>query len=328
MLDEYVIDSLKKFTWLKEPVETLNGIYNFFVDLNKKIENNDIKAKFIGMCLFDFVSKEEIRDSNMAAENFEKILGNILCGDVLGEKNRPIVTITLDVIDLLKEYSEGQQEQAYSDLEENKRKKADIKCGKLILSAKTLKGPLFDINLIITDKYHRYELNIGSFSYYALLVGLLDDEEIKNLGERKGALGSKKKLIKSIYTRLKDKNKWDEFVERFERFGNYIFGDIDFVVGFKSGYKMKLRFFHGKDFIDKWVEVLKTDYKKFFAILNRWENGNPRVLYTSLFRALKKEKKLNEVELHFDQVMKNEQVKAFKENMREIIKEEIFKKFK
>ena len=58
MLDEYVIDSLKKFTWLKEPVETLNGIYNFFVDLNKKIENNDIKAKFIGMCLFDFVSKK------------------------------------------------------------------------------------------------------------------------------------------------------------------------------------------------------------------------------------------------------------------------------
>ena len=105
----------------------------------------------------------------------------------------------------------------------NKREKADISIDNYHISLKTLKGYVYDKDGNVLPKKiinnsgdeikneQNNELNVGSLSFRALLKGVLPDEELKALGDRKKGLGSGSAVRKSMLDKIKFYNKTEDF---------------------------------------------------------------------------------------------------------------------
>ena len=308
ILDEILLDNISNIAGIKTAPKSLDEIFCFFKNLKEKLETENYKSELIALVFFNFLTKKEIRDRKVTSRIFEDIMAKLFKGIVLDEESKE----NFPVPDYIKKYDDKHINSCKkfnflisNDLSTNKREKADNKFGNYTLSLKTLKGQLYDSNLNIIDKDINSELNIGSLSYRALLVDLISDEELSKLSDRKGGLGSKKQLIKQIYTPLEKNSKWIDFIDRLNDFLNYIYDGSDFIIVFKSGYKMKILFIKEKDFIDELINIAKTDYSTFFDIFYRWENNNLRIHYNKLFKALKEKSKLREIELDFNTLEKS-----------------------
>ena len=263
---------------------------------------------------YNFITSNEIRDRKVTARVFEDFISTLFSGITCDEtyKKNPKTPSHIKDYDLL---CSGLEWKISDDLAGNKREKADSSFGEYFLSLKTLKGKLYDENLNIVDSSYNKELNIGSVSFRALLIGLVSDEQLNNLSDRKGGLGSKPQLIKNIYEPLLKSGKWNDFIDRLEVFLKYIYSECDLLVVFKGGYKMELLFISDIDFIETLIEVARENYNEFFKIFYRWENNNLRIHYDNLFERLEKKGKLRRVNLKLNNINQN---KKFRNKLEKI----------
>lgn len=324
IFDKFLIENLSNFIGVNESPKNLDEVYSIFENISNGLENNDLKSQLIGNVFYYFISSKEIRDRKVTSRVFEDLVASLLKGTVLDEESKPNPLIP----DYIFEYDTIFEEQCIhfsfsiaQDLAGNKREKADNKFGDYSLSIKTLKGKLYDDKLELIDNSYNKELNIGSLSYRALLVGLLSNDELLALSDRKGGLGSKTQLIKSLYHPLKENNKWDDFINRLEKFLKYVYFGSDFLIVFKSGYKMELIFIKEEDFIDELIALAREDYNTFFSVFYRWENNNLRIQYSTLFKRLEDENKIKKITLKFDKSVENYELKIKINKIKEFIKE-------
>ncbi len=319
LFDETLLEILPSFSNVKTPPRTLNELHNYFLNLKNGIENNEYSSQLIGLILFNFVSKEDIRDRKVTSRIFEDIVSSLFLGKTLDESSKPNPSIPKEIKDL--DYlCDNLDWKISSDLSGNKREKADNEFGGYFLSLKTLKGKLYNDKIVVVDSDYNKELNIGSLSFRALLVGLLSDEQLSNIKDRKGGLGSKSQLIESIYKPLINSQKWNLFIERLDLYMKYVYSNCDILIVMKSGYVMDLFFISEQDFVDSLIDIAKNDYDKFFTIFYRWENNNLRLHYDKLLEKLETSKKLNKVRLEFNKIYQDSNFMNKIEKIKEHIK--------
>ncbi|MBR8701909.1 hypothetical protein IX317_001158 [Fusobacterium sp. DD29] len=305
MFNEFLIDNLSILSKIEVPPKRLDDIIAFFKKLKKGIEDNERRFVLLGLIFYKFLTNKEMRLDSTSGIIFEKIMAGIFKGKVIGHKAVKI----------------NDEKKGDKTLKTNKIFKPDVDFDGYKVSLKTLKGKLFNINLLCEDKKYKYELSIGAVSITALLKGTgINDED---LTERK-RLGSRKKLIANLYDPLMKNKKMDIFLKNFEDIFMSIYGNIDIIVLFKRGYQMKVLFFHGKDFVESLLKIGKEEKgEKLFKVLNRWEGGSIRLSYTDLFEQMKQDKKLEEIVINLNTVEKNkeinERVKEIQKNIRNFL---------
>lgn len=180
--------SLLKEAGLKNTPQNIYEMKTFLEYLNTSIAANDFKGIVIANILFSFVSDINVRDRNTTARTFEDIFSSLFgctCTDGF-LRNNPLPTQTILNYDLV---CSNEDWKTSTDLSGNKREKTDLIIDNYNISLKTLKGQAYDIDGKITDSSFNSELNVGSFSYRALLKGIISDKDLQSLSDRKKRIG-------------------------------------------------------------------------------------------------------------------------------------------
>lgn len=297
---------IRKEKKMKDKIENIDDLYKLLDTIREGIDKGDRICQVVGYILYNFVSSIDVRKRKVTSRVIEDILGHFVGGEVRDESSRtnPASTVEIEALD---KYCITEDWNISSDLSKNKREKADVKIFDYNISLKTLVGETYDnkgkyINKIDLND----ELNVGSVSYRALLKHILDDELLKELSDRKGGLGSKKQLKKTIFDNLGDKKK-EEFIERLELFFNYLYED-DFFILLKENYRIRMILFTGKSFTKALRRAWDNDLDEFLSIFYRWENNNLRIKWTKLLKYLPNSK---EVILNLESVFSNSTVDEF-----------------
>lgn len=343
ILDKLLFDQISS---VGESLLQKSGLVNFpqnieemgkFLETSKlAYEKEDFDGLLFANILFSFVSNIDVRDRHVTARMFEDIFSALFSTkptDKIG-KNNPIPP--KEIIELNK-YNNGDNWNIASDLAGNKREKADISINKYHISLKTLKGIAFDKDgnvlpkKIITSSgdeiknEQNNELNVGSLSFRALLKGILTDEELKELGDRKKGLGSGSAVRKSMLDKIKQHNKTEEFKHRLNLFMNYVY-DEDLYIVLKSHYQIKWILIPSKTFIGTILTNYEQDENDFEKIWYRWENNNLRMYWNPLLDKIKKYGfPYKEIVFNLGEAVHSSQIENFKENISNNIKEEINK---
>ena len=167
------------------------------------------------------------------------------------------------------------------------------------------------------------ELNVGSLSYRALLKGILPDDELDKLGDRKSGLGSGGAIRENMLDRIKFFNKGDLFKERLNLFMNYVY-DEDLYIVLKSNYKITWYLIPSKSFIDAILMTYELDEPNFQKIWYRWENNNLRMNWPSIIAKLESYRlKYKKIDMNFGNAVHAESIHRFKENIENMIQKEI-----
>ncbi len=247
----------------------------FLKQLKKSIDSNEFKGVLIANILFSFVSSVDIRDRNTTSRTFEDIFSALFgckCTDRQFRTNPPII----EKIQQYDELCKNLDWKISTDLSGNKREKADLIIDKYPVSLKTLKGPAYSKDNIIILHDVNNELNIGSFSYRALLKGILSDEELEKLSDRKAGLGSGRQLRKNIFNPILNNNKKDEFFNRLKIFLKYVYEE-DIIIVLKSHYRIDFILIPNSSFINTILNIYRVHEDFFEKVFYRWENNNLRI---------------------------------------------------
>ena len=256
----------------------------FLTHLNRSIEANDFKGIVIANILFSFVSSIDVRDRNTTARTFEDIFSALFgckCTDGF-LRNNPKPTQTILDYDSV---CSGENWKISADLSGNKREKTDLRIEKYDISLKTLQGMAYDINGKIIDRRFNAELNVGSFSYRALLKGIIPDKELQSLSDRKSGLGSGTQLRNNIFNPILKNNKKDLFYKKLKDFLTYVYEDDVYIV-LKSHYRIDFILIPNKTFIDSILKLYKEQEYNFEKVFYRWENNNLRLQWKNLLRCI------------------------------------------
>lgn len=270
---------------LKETPQNIYEMKKFLEHLNTSIELNDFKGIVIANILFSFVSDIKVRDRNTTARIFEDIF-SALFGEHstdTSSRNNPKPTEELKKLDYL---CNGLDWNISSDLAGNKREKTDLYIKDYEISLKTLKGPVYTIDGTIVDTDVNGELNIGSLSYRALLKGILSDEKLNALSDRKSGLGSARQLRENIFNPILESGKQDKFYERLKTFMNYVYEDDIYIV-LKSHYRIDFILIPNKTFLNAIYKTYKEKENIFEKVFYRWENNNLRLNWIALLNCIK-----------------------------------------
>lgn len=301
ILDKLLINNLSSIgsnimidCGLDDIPQNIDEMNLFLTSMKKSIESCDFKGVLLGNILFSFVSCEEVRDRNVTSRFFEDLFSGLFgekCSDSSTRTNPPVPKSIqdLDVLCLNENW------EISSDLSGNKREKSDLFLRNYNISLKTLKGLYYDSNdnlvkkRLVNDKEENLkenpELNVGSLSYRALLKGILSDEHMKTLTDRKGGLGSKKQMMEYVLNPIVESNKLDDFKERLSLFFDYIYNDDVYIV-LKSNYRISFHLIPRDSFINSMLYMLNKDIDKFAQIFYRWENNNLRLNWKKLIKAM------------------------------------------
>ena len=151
---------------------------------------------------------------------------------------------------------------------------------------KTLKGVAYDKNNTIIDSSFNSELNVGSFSYRALLKGIIPDSELQSLSDRKSGLGSGSQLRKNIFNPILNNKKKNEFYIKLKDFLTYVYEDDIYIV-LKSHYRIDFILIPNKSFITAILKLYKEQEHNFEKVFYRWENNNLRLNWKKLLYYIK-----------------------------------------
>jgi len=173
-----------------------------------------------------------------------------------------------------------------SDLSGNKREKTDLVVNNYNISLKTLKGIAYDKDNSIIDPKPNLELNIGSFSFRALLKGLIPDSDLHTLSDRKNGLGSGPQLREFIFNPILKYEKKSEFYNRLKDFLSYVYEDDIYIV-LKSHYRIDFILIPNKTFIDAILKLYNEHEPNFEKVFYRWENNNLRLNWRNLLNYIK-----------------------------------------
>ena len=256
----------------------------FLQTLKHSIDKNEFKGALIANILFSFVSSIEVRDRNTTSRNFEDIFSALFdcsCTD-RQFRNNPPTTKEIQNLDYL---CDGLTWKISTDLSGNKREKTDLVIDNYNISLKTLKGMAYSEIGSIIDSSINSELNIGSFSYRALLKGIIKDNELDRLSDRRSGLGSGSQLRKNVFNPILSNGKKDEFSNRLELFFRYVYEDDVFIV-LKSNYRIDFILIPNKSFVDTIINYYRKNENEFERLLYRWENNNLRINWKVLLDAM------------------------------------------
>ncbi|MDN5109397.1 hypothetical protein PJV99_04545 [Aliarcobacter butzleri] len=306
--EEYEKELLKRITTefmsqngLTPQLNNISDIKNFFSKLSENQNNqNDKLSQYILTYIYYKFSEKEVRLRKVTSRDFEDFIGNIynlVPTDSIAKSNPPIsveieklhnefekrkeldVTIKDLMLDkvLTKESGEEKYWSIAGDLCKNKREKSDILESTtdedIEISIKTLKGKIDGDNA-------NTEINIGSLSYRSLFIDIFND----NLGDRKAGLGSGAQMYK-LLKQIEENQKLEDFKNRLKIFLDYLYGEDDFLIAYKSDKKMQIFFFEGKKLVNLLTKLLDKDIKLFSEIFYRWENNNLRIQINKLLNA-------------------------------------------
>lgn len=254
--------------------------------IKKKIMLDDFEGSLIGKILYSFVSSEEVRDRHSTARTFEDIFSALFeeTSTDSSKRTNPITTAEIEKFDVLTHTLDWN---ISGDLSGNKREKSDLNIGDYKISLKTLKGQCFGPNGVCTNNKDNPELNVGSFSYRALLIGIISDDDLNRLSDRKGGLGSGKQVRKYVLDPIKNNNNQKEFSNRLKLFLSYVYEEDIYIV-LKSCYQIKFYLIPNESFVNTIIDTYDKDESYFEKIFYRWENNNLRIPWKNLLDNINK----------------------------------------
>lgn len=295
---EKITTEFMKQNGLNPQLSNISDIKNFFSKLADNQNNqNDKLSQYILTYIYYKFSEKEVRLRKVTSRDFEDFIGNIynlIPTDSVTKSNPPISVeiqelhnqfekrkeedITIKNLMLDKVLTKDSGEEKYwsiaGDLCKNKREKSDILESTIDkdieISIKTLKGKIDGDNA-------NTEINIGSLSYRSLFIDIFND----NLGDRKAGLGSGAQMY-NLLKKIEKDEKLEEFKNRLKIFLDYLYGEDDFLIAYKSDKKMQMFFFEGKKLVNLLTKLLDKDIKLFSEIFYRWENNNLRIQINKL----------------------------------------------
>lgn len=268
-------ESLLNEAGLQNTPQNIYEMKTFLEYLNTSIEANDFKGILVANILFSFVSNIDVRDRNTTARTFEDIFSSLFgctCTDGF-LRNNPLPTQTILNYDSV---CSNEDWKISTDLSGNKREKTDLVIDNYNISLKTLKGMAYDKDGRIIDRSDNSELNVGSFSYRALLKGIISDEALQSLSDRKSGLGSGSQLRENIFNPILANNKKDAFYAKLKDFLNYVYEDDVYIV-FKSHYRIDFILIPNQTFINTLLKLYNEQENNFEKVFYRWENNNLRL---------------------------------------------------
>lgn len=310
ILDKLLMESLGKVgqvllkkSNLSEAPKDIIQMNTFLQTIKKSIEDDEFEGTILGNIFFYFVSCVEVRDRNTTSRTFEDIFSGLFnqkCTDS-EQRTNPLPSAEILKLDsLCKDYGW----KISTDLSGNKREKSDLNIGEYSISLKTLKGQSFNENDELPtsdDRKQNTELNIGSLSYRSLLIGILSEEDLKNmskkeenqkeikslndLSDRMGGLGSKPQIDENVIAPILKAKKLEDFKYRLNLFLNYVYEDDIYIV-LKSNYRIIFHLIPRKSFIDTLILTLEKNIDRFTEIFYRWENNNLRIHWVKLLEEM------------------------------------------
>lgn len=345
LLDKFLLNELEnissKIVNLNSDID-LNVLINFWIQVRDSINNyrveeeidkKNMPAIILGNLLFCFVTNTDIRNRKVTSRIFEDIFSGLFNSEATDEKYRENPNVTPDVESLFRNNKDSKELLAL--ISSNKREKTDViiknhNIKDLKISLKTLKGKVYNQMGEVIDSDFNNELNIGSFSFEVLCSGILDDNKIKTLSERKSGLGSMRQLRKNVFNEIKTNNKKDVFSRRLKVLLNYVYGDDDFCIIFKSHYKMIMFFIPGTSFVNAIVDKYEKEEDSIEHIIYRWEGNNLRIKFDKLIKYMDKENEKNKdtfpyqrIDINLANAVENKHFIAFLNNTGNYIKKNI-----
>ena len=289
LLDKYLIKKLNllgnkimRKAGLTSAPSNIEQLYCFFKTLKIEAEiKNDAAANMIYQVLYNFVSSAEVRDRHTSPREFEDIFCSIFSTTSTDARSRTNPLSTKEILDYDRFTTEDEWDIS-SDLSGNKREKADASIGGYDISLKTLKGRCYDEFGDIIDSKFNDEINVGSFSFRALFKGILSDDDLAKLGDRKSGLGSKKQIRNNVLDPIKNNGKTKEFLERLKLFFGYVYEE-DLIIIIKSGYRTDIYFIPNETFVKAVCMLYEKNENNFEEVWYRWENNNLRFRLSKLF---------------------------------------------
>lgn len=329
---------LKKASLSKAP-ENIDEMSRFLKAIDKSIQREDFDGIILGKIFYSFVSSIEVRDRKTTSRTFEDVFSGLFGtkSTDLRSRSNPLPTKELLDLDYL---CKGLDWKISDDMASNKREKADLILGNYPISLKTLKGYAYDefdeemesiliVNGEQVKNDENGEVNMGSFSYRALLKGILTDDELGQLSDRKGGLGSKKQVREFVLNKVKEHKKENDFYNRLSVFLKYVYSDDIYIV-LKSNFLITWILIPAESFVEVLLRTYKEDESHFEDIWERWENNNLRMLWHPILKKLDEYKlRHHYIDIFLGKVAKNEEMKMFEGDMTKFVKErldEIIKK--
>ena len=318
LLDKYLIDNLNllgvkimKEAGLASAPQDYHQMVSFFETLKKMAEEkDDVSANMVYQVLYNFVSSVEVRDRHTSSRVFEDIFAAIFNTEStdISKRENPSPSDAILEFDHL---TKNENWKISTDLSNNKREKADVWIGNYPISLKTLKGKQIDERGRIVDNTFNDEINVGSFSYRALFKGVLTDNELELLRDRKGGLGSKGQIRQNVLNPIKNRGQNKEFLKRLKLFFRYVYAE-DVLIVIKSDYKIKLFFVPNQTFVDVISLLYELNEECFENVWYRWENNNLRFKLTNFLNYIKHyDLSYKELVLDLTSFTKNQKIKDF-----------------
>lgn len=308
---------------LKNEPQNIQDMSIFLKYLKNEIENNESASSIlIAKILFSFTSSIEVRDRHVSARIFEDIfcsLFNIPCTDTIN-RNNPAIPNYIKKYDIFNNPTDDWK--ISDDLAKNKREKADVIIKSYNISLKTLKGQAFDEKGNRIDNDQNNEINVGSFSYRALLTGIID---ISKLKDRKGGLGSGKQVREFVLDPIKNSGNQIEFLNRLKDFFKYVYSE-DLYLVLKSHYRIDFILIPCNSFINTIFDLYSKDEQEFEKVFYRWENNNLRLNKTNLLIFMDKYGyKYDRININLSNITNNDILSNFENNISENIERELKK---
>lgn len=296
----------------------IGDLKKFLERLKFGIENGEFESSIIGKILYEFISAESIRDRNTTSRNFEDIFSAIFdttSRDIIKRSNPSTPEEILNYDKLTKDMNWS----ISRDLASNKREKVDVIIGDYELSVKTLKGINYGLNNEVKDKKLNQEINVGSFSYRALFKGIISDEIIEKLGDRKSGLGSSSQIKKNVVDYLIKNNLKDIFLERLRIFFGFVYEE-DLIIVLKSNYKITFHLISNESYCNTIYDLFNYHTEEFHTIWTRWENNNLRFNWLKLLdKMIQLNYNYDTVDIQLDLAINNIAVNRFIDIIEETI---------
>lgn len=302
--------SLLQKSGLSTAPTSASEMAKFLLTVKSNIDDESFDGLLLGNIFFSFVTNIEVRDRQVTSRIFEDIFSGIFSLTPTDKtvRRNPVPVEELIKLDVL---CHDEDWNISSDLSGNKREKTDVHIGNYEVSLKTLKGIAVDENNNIIDRNFNPELNVGSLSFRALLKGIIADDQLSRLRDRKGGLGSGGQVRQFMLNPIKSNKKGPDFLKRLKLFMEYVYSDDVFIV-LKSHYVIKFILVPADSFINAIVTLYANDESEFEKVWYRWENNNLRFQWQSLLRYMKKYNlNYTEIDINLSKATSNAKILKF-----------------
>jgi hypothetical protein len=302
---------------LERPKNTKN-LFVFFELFKRDLQERNFEGLFLGSVLFNFVTSDEVSKRKTTSRVFEDIFASLFSTSSTDVKVRqnPTVPAEIKKLDIL---CKNLDWTISDDLSSNKREKSDIKIDNYNVSVKTLIGPSYNHKGIIIDKNENEEVNVGSFSFRALLIGIIPDSDLNKIKDRKGGLGSSKQIREKVLNVIKSEKKENEFLERLRLFLNYVYTE-DILIVQKSNYRIKFYLVSSQKFVETLLKTYVEKENRFEEIWYRWENNNLRLRWKKLLLMMNEFNfEYNEIEIDLSLAIQHPQINSLFRDVKEVV---------